>query len=132
MCIAPQVSFQASPEKKPSEPEVDVLLPPCSEVSNENGVDSPEFNLNPPQLQIKNSPEFEWEVNDLDTFFPSYYYLPKSKNHLIRNCSPLNYSKSKPSKSVSAMAQTNLPQVNEIEKQVKRVKIPPVVVKPPM
>ena len=130
MCIAPQVSFQAPPEKKPSEPEVEILLPPSSEVSIENDVDSSKFNLKPSQLQNENEQDFEWEVNDLDDFFPSYYYLPKSKNHLILNCSPLNYSKDKPSKSFAAIAQTNLPQGNEVEKQEKRVKIPPVIVKP--
>ena len=130
MCIAPQVSLQTPPEKKPSEPEVDILFPPSSEVPIENDVDSSKFHLRAPQVQNENEPDFEWEVNDLDDFFPSYYYLPKSKNHLILNCSPLNYSKHKPSKSFSAIAQTNLSQVNEVEQQEKRVKIPPVVVKP--
>ena len=110
MCIAPQVSFQAPPQKKPSEPEVDVIVSPSSEVINQNGVQSPKFN--PPQIQIEKSLELEWEVNDLDDYFPPYYYLPQSKNHLILKCSPLNYSKSKPSKSFSAIAQSNLQKLN--------------------
>ena len=128
MCSAPQVSFQVSPQNKSSKPEVEVLIPPSSEIINQNGVQSPKFN--PPQIRIEDSPELEWEVNDLDDFFPSYYYLPKSKYHLIRNCSSLNYSKSKPSKSFSAIVQTHLHQANEAEKQVKRVKIPPVIQNP--
>ena len=122
------------------ETDITPRIPPESRVPN--GVGSPKTSnlLQPPSSEdfsqkskcdpseFSPQPEFDsdWNVNDLDDYFPPcYYYLPHSKHHIIKNPSSLTYSKPETSPSFVTIAQKHSSSFTKVKRTEKVIKILP-------